>query len=140
MRKAGALAIGLLLVTAMTAAAAAFSTVRGVVHDTQHRPIPGATVTIKARSSEWSSETTTGADGTFEFRPVAIGDYLVTVTIQGFVPAEQPVTVVSSTTPVLHIELEVAGVTQSVTVTRHAGERPSGFHDADDAREPRGDP
>ena len=31
-----------------------FGSVRGVVHDPQHRPIPGAQVTLKAQNSDWT--------------------------------------------------------------------------------------
>ena len=33
-----------------------FGSVRGVVHDPQHRPVPGATVVLKARDSEWNRD------------------------------------------------------------------------------------
>jgi len=33
--------------------ATVFGTVRGVVHDAQHLPIPGVTVTLKAQDSDW---------------------------------------------------------------------------------------
>src|SRR5579863_4424422 len=91
-----------------------FGTVRGIVHDPQHRPIQGAHVVLKARNSEWTVTQDSDANGEVEFNSVPIGDYTVTVTAQGF--AEQAVALIvkSDTSPVLHLQLGVAGVKQSV--------------------------
>lgn len=99
------------------AAAAEFGIVQGVVHDPQHRPVPGATVTLESRSSEWRRVQVSDSSGSFTFAAVPVGDYAVRVTLDGFVPARQAVTVVSGAAPVLHIALELAGLSQSVTVS-----------------------
>jgi len=52
----------LLIALAPAAFANDYGAVRGVVHDPQHRPIQDATVTLKARASDWSKAATTGAD------------------------------------------------------------------------------
>ena len=94
-----------------------FSTVKGVVHDPQHRPVPGATVTLGARQADWSHTVTTDADGAFQITAVPVGDYTVTIALPGFTTVEEPVTVVSGTVPVLHIQLEVAALREAVTVS-----------------------
>ena len=33
-----------------------FGSARGIVHDPQHRPIEGATVVLKAKTSDWSPQ------------------------------------------------------------------------------------
>ena len=33
--------------------ASIFGTVRGIVHDVQHRPIPGAQIELSAKQSDW---------------------------------------------------------------------------------------
>ena len=76
-----------------------FSTVKGVVHDPQHRPVPGATVTLGARQADWSHTVTTDADGAFQITAVPVGDYTVTIALPGFTTVEEPVTVVSGTVP-----------------------------------------
>ena len=123
-----ALALAAVLsVGAATVAASAtiFATVKGVVHDSQHRPVQGAAVTLSARHADWKQTASTNADGAFAFPGVPVGDYSINVTMQGFAPAEQDITVVSGTAPVLHIPLEVAGVSQDVTVSaRTEGLRP----------------
>ena len=98
-----------------------FSTVRGVVHDPSHRPIGGAAITLKARTSDWTQATTTSDNGEFTFSAVPIGDYSVTVTKTGFAGASQDITVVSGSSPILHFPLELATVNQTATVTAEVG-------------------
>ncbi len=113
-----------LVVAALPAFATIFSTVKGVVHDPQHRPIPGAVVTLKAAHADWTTTSVTTADGEFLFAAVPVGDYTVAVAIDGFAPAAQSITVVSGSAPILHIQLALAGVAEAVTV--NAG--PSDVH------------
>ncbi|HEX7139483.1 MAG TPA: TonB-dependent receptor [Vicinamibacterales bacterium] len=109
--------VGVCLLTTAPAFATIFSTVKGVVHDAQHRPTPGATITLKARQSEWVQTTTSDADGAFQIPAVPVGNYSVTVALQGFITAEQALSIVSDVTATLHFQLEVAGVREDVTVT-----------------------
>jgi hypothetical protein len=94
-----------------------FGTVRGIVHDPQHRPIPGANVTLKAKLSDWKQIQRTNSDGEFEFSAVPIGDYALTVSHENFRDQTQDVIVKSGTVPVAHFMLELAGTTQTVTVS-----------------------
>ena len=115
-----------LVMTFLIAAAAPgfaiiFGSVKGVVHDPQHRPAPGATVTLRARDAELTQTATTDANGEFQFAAVPIGHYTVSVVLQGFETAQEAVVVLSSATPVLHVQLQVAGVTATVTVSAAAG-------------------
>jgi hypothetical protein len=48
---------------ANVAMAAVFGTVRGLIHDPQHRPVPGTNITIKAIDSDYTRTTTTDAEG-----------------------------------------------------------------------------
>ena len=61
-----------------------FGSVRGVVHDPQHRPIQDAMVMLKAQHSDWTKSLNSGANGEFEFSSVPIGSYSVTVVSKGF--------------------------------------------------------
>jgi hypothetical protein len=94
-----------------------FGSVRGVVHDPQHRPIQGAQVTLKAQNSDWTESRDSDDNGEFEFTSVPIGNYTVTVSSQGFQPMQQDVIVQSDTSPVLHFKLALAGVKQEVVVS-----------------------
>src|SRR5437879_5516398 len=93
-----------------------FGTVRGVVHDSQHLPIPGATVTLKAQDSDWMQVQKTNESGEFEFAAVPIGNYTATVTLEGFQQQELALIVKSDASPVLHFELTLAGVTTKTVV------------------------
>jgi hypothetical protein len=99
------------------AMATIFGTVRGVVHDPQHRPIQGAHITLKAQTSDWTQSQESSDSGEFEFRSVPIGTYTVTVSSQGFLQMQQDVIVQSDTSPVVHFKLAVAGANENVVVS-----------------------
>ena len=99
------------------AVATVFGTVRGVVHDPQHRPIQGAHVTLKAQTSDWTQSQDSSDSGEFELRSVPIGTYTVTVSSQGFLQMQQDVIVQSDTSPVVHFKLVVAGTKEEVVVS-----------------------
>ncbi|HZF38125.1 MAG TPA: carboxypeptidase regulatory-like domain-containing protein, partial [Blastocatellia bacterium] len=90
--------------------------VRGIVHDPQHRPVKGSDVSLRARASSYSQNGQTNDAGEFLFRAVPLGEYVVTVEASGFTKTEQPVTVISDSAPVLHIQLQIAPVAQGVEV------------------------
>jgi outer membrane receptor for ferrienterochelin and colicin len=109
--------LSLLSLAAAPAWATVNGSVRGIVHDPQHRPIAGADVVLQAANSDFSLQTKTNQDGEFRFDVVPIGDYSITVSQSGFQSAAQTITVVSGDVPVLHYELILASTTQSVTVS-----------------------
>ncbi|MBZ5513422.1 MAG: TonB-dependent receptor [Acidobacteriia bacterium] len=111
----GCFALGVFL--APPAGATIFGGVRGIVHDPLHRPIAGAQAVLRARSSDWSQQTRTNADGEFDFTAVPLGEYSVSVTAEGFRPGEMTVDVASGGAPILHFLLEIETVRQSVTVS-----------------------
>jgi TonB-dependent receptor-like protein/carboxypeptidase family protein len=93
-----------------------FGTVHGIVHDPQHRPIPGADVELKAQHSDWVQRQKTNDNGEFEFSAVPLGEYSVTVTLASFRPAMQDVVVTSGSAPVLHFPMELASVNEKAVV------------------------
>ncbi|MBV9404490.1 MAG: carboxypeptidase regulatory-like domain-containing protein, partial [Acidobacteriaceae bacterium] len=104
--------ISILLITAAVVAplrATIFSTVGGVVHDPNHRPISGAQVLLRAMDSDYRQDVSTADDGSFEFPSVALGQYTIDVTRQGFAPQQQFLNILSNTVPVLHFQLQLAG-------------------------------
>jgi outer membrane receptor for ferrienterochelin and colicin len=109
--------LGTLFILTVTASAAIFGSVRGIIHDPQHRPIQGAMVMIKAKSSDWSKTTNTDSNGDFQFKAVPLGEYSVSVADPGFEQVAQAVTVISGTEPVVHFQLQVAGTRENVTVS-----------------------
>lgn len=111
-----ALALLVLSIT-VNALAGSVGSLRGVVHDPQHRPVQGAQVNIKSTSSDWVKETTTDANGEFLTMGIPLGEYTVTVSNKGFAQSEQTVMVVSGTEPVLHYQLALGEVKETVTVS-----------------------
>ncbi len=106
-----------LLMLAFTAFAATVGSVHGVIHDPQHRPVQNAMVMIKAKSSAWSATVNSDNNGEFAFNAVPLGEYIVTVAAVGFEQGKQDVAVLSSTQPVMHFALNVAGAKEMVNVS-----------------------
>lgn len=104
------------LILTTCASASVVSSVRGVIHDPQHRPVDGAMVMIKAKNSDWAATVNSDPGGSFTFDAVPPGEYVVTVAGVGFEQAQQDVMVVSSSNPVLHFALKVAGTKEMVNV------------------------
>ena len=100
--------------------AAVVGTLRGVVHDPDHRPVIGALVVVKSRNSDYSRSFTADSDGAFEASALAVGAYLVTVRKDGFAPAEQEAVIVSGGAPVLHFQLAIGARNDTVAVNEGA--------------------
>jgi outer membrane receptor protein involved in Fe transport len=100
--------------------AAAFGTLRGVVHDPDHRPVQGAEVVVRSSSSDYARNLTVDADGGFEATALPVGAYLVTVRKDGFAPAEQEAVIASGSAPVLHFQLTIGARNDAVAVNEGA--------------------
>src|SRR6267378_157837 len=111
-----------LLFVAPPAFATVFGTVRGIVHDPQHRPVSGIQVVLKAKTSEFILNARTDDAGQFHFDAVPIGEYNVSVDDSNSVAAQQSVAVLSGTAPILHFELRLPAQSESVTVSADAAQ------------------
>jgi len=109
------------LFIALPVFATVFGTVRGIVHDPQHRPVQDVTVTLKAKASTYVQTAQTDANGEFHFDAVPLGEYRVTASAASFAPEEQWIAVLSGTAPILHFELKLGSQTESITVSAEAG-------------------
>ena len=78
MRRVSFLLIVLLLLGGASLATV-FGTVRGIVHDPQHRPVANIQVVLKAKSSEFTQTTQTDSNGEFHFDAIPLAAYTVTV-------------------------------------------------------------
>lgn len=107
----------LLLLSQAIASATIFGSVRGIVHDPQHRPLQGAMVMLRANSSDWAKTTNTDDQGQFELNAVPLGEYTIVVVAPGFSQVSQGVVVGSATEPVLHLALRVAAKNETVNVS-----------------------
>jgi hypothetical protein len=121
-------ALAVFLLSGAVSYATVFGTVRGIVHDPQHRPVAGAAVKIKSASSDWSQTMQSDPNGEFSFTAVPLGDYVVSVVKDGFVDEQQALTVVSGSSPTLHFQLKISGVNQTATVVADA---PGGVEDVE---------
>ena len=106
----------LMMTASLPAFATIFGSVRGVVHDPQHRPIQAAQLTLKAQTSDWTQSQNSNDNGEFQFTSVPIGNYTVTVSMNGFRQVSRDVIVQSDTSPILHFQLAVAGANERVVV------------------------
>lgn len=93
-----------------------FSLVTGLIHDPEHRPLQGASVTLAAVDSNWTQTQTSDSSGEFRFENVPIGRYTVRVEAANFVPQEQAITVTSSGETRLHFPMVIAVANESVEV------------------------
>src|SRR5712692_640802 len=102
--------------------ATVFGTVRGIVHDPQHRPVSGIQVVLKAKATEFTLNTRTDDAGQFHFDAVPLGEYMVAVLDPNFVADQQTVAVLSGTAPILHFELRLPAQNQTVVVSADAAQ------------------
>jgi outer membrane cobalamin receptor len=102
--------------------ATVFGTVRGIVHDPQHRPVSGIQVNLKAKASEFTLTGRTDDSGQFHFDAVPLGEYTVAISDPNFVANQQSVAVLSGTAPILHFELRLPTQNETVLVSADAGQ------------------
>ena len=105
------------LALALPAVAAVVGSVRGVIHDPQHRPVQNSMVMLKAKSSDWQTTVNSDANGEFTFSAVPLGEYIVSVAAVGFQQTQQEVAVISGSQPVLHFALNLAGAKETINVS-----------------------
>jgi Carboxypeptidase regulatory-like domain len=105
------------LFSPMSARAQVFGTVRGIVHNPQHRPIAGATVQLSAAHLDWQRTAQTDANGEFLIDAAPAGEYVLEVTHENFRAIRQSIVVNVGAAPILHFVLELASVESSIRVT-----------------------
>src|SRR5438105_852640 len=112
--------LGGLLVFAATLNATIFGSVRGLIHDPQHRPVAGAQVTLRSADSNWSKTVVSDNAGYFHFEAVPLGEFIVPMRMPGCTPQEQRLTLTSGRDAKLHFGLNVAAKGETVQVTETA--------------------
>ncbi len=100
-----------------------FGTLRGIVHDPQHRPIAGASVTLESLASHTRKAVTTSAEGEFRFDALPLGKYRLTVSHSGFDDGVEELTLDSGAAPILHIPLQIASSATTVEVRANSPEQ-----------------
>ncbi len=107
--------LAVLCLVAALARAEDTGVVRGIVHDPQHRPLPGAQVSV--RGAALAKEVLSDANGEFQISDAPEGSYTIAVSAQGFRNLEQTIAVTAGKNPVLHLQLELGEVSASVDVS-----------------------
>lgn len=93
----------------------------GTVKDQSGGVVPGATVTITNEGTAFSLSTVTGNDGTYNFTPVKIGTYTVSVEFQGFQKAQRThITLDVQQQAVVDFSMVPGAVTQTIEVSAAA--------------------
>jgi outer membrane receptor protein involved in Fe transport len=92
-------------------------TISGRVTDQQGGVLPGVTVTATSPSLQGARTAITSEHGDFILPFLPPGEYGVTIELSGFAPFTTSVRVASTQTVPLRASLEVAGMTDNVTVT-----------------------
>jgi len=100
--------------------AADVGSVRGVVHDQQHRPLSEVQVKLRSATSDWLEVAVTDPRGEFSFMTVPLGDYVLSFSAADFAPSAQTVTVASGSSPVAHVQLVKGPALDTLTVTAAA--------------------
>lgn len=110
----------LLSSTSAHARASLFAEVTALVHDTQHHPLPDATVQLQAHGSALTMSGKTDASGAIHIAAVPFGEYTLTVQRAGFSVQKETVAVTSGSSPILHVALTVEAAAETVEVTANA--------------------
>jgi hypothetical protein len=93
------------------------ASIQGVVTDTQGGVIPGATLTLVNNSTNEKQVRTSNETGVYNFNALPADTFTLTVTMKGFqTKVLNNVQIIPEQANALNIQLDVAGVTQTVTV------------------------
>jgi outer membrane receptor protein involved in Fe transport len=103
-------------IAATICGASVFGTIRAVVHDPQHRPMPGVQVVLKGKDSAWTNSGTSDADGVVQFTSVPIGEYEITVSAASFNTEERELSAQSDRVKEVHVAMRLAAVSEAVEV------------------------
>src|SRR5262245_23195523 len=92
----------------------------GYVADQTGARIGGATITLRAESTNWRAVTNSAADGTFHFLRPPAGRMELRTELAGFQPSVQTIEVQLRDNPEIAVTLSAASMLQSVEVTGNA--------------------
>ncbi len=107
------------LLSAAPAAAQGIQTgeITGTVSSSDGLTLPGATVTARGAALQGARSTTTDQNGNFVLRALPPGDYEITFEMSGLSPRTEKVTVELGRLSTVNAKLNLAGVTEALTVT-----------------------
>jgi hypothetical protein len=113
------IAVGAFALTGAPAAAQQTTgTISGRIVDAQKAAMPGVTVTAKNNATGFSRSEVSDSEGTYRLNALPVGTYDVHAELSGFQPYDRKAVVVNIGQNLdLNIDLNVAGVSESVKVT-----------------------
>ena len=116
---AASVAISLLAMSGPATAQITSSNIRGVVKDVTGAVLPGATVTISSPSQIGGAKTTvTNNQGVYRFPSVAVGTYVVELSIAGFQTIRMvDIEVGLNRTTTVNATLQLSDMAETITVT-----------------------
>jgi hypothetical protein len=114
--------VGIIALTAGAASAqsvgATTGAINGKVSDASGGVMPGVTVTISSPAMQGVRSTVTNEEGSYRFPAIPPGDYKITYELAGFATVtREGIHVGLGFTASVNVELKVASLTESVTVT-----------------------
>jgi hypothetical protein len=113
------IAIGAFALSATSAAAQQTTgNIQGRILDAQKAAVPGATVTAKSATTGFTRTEVTDAEGVYRLNALPVGNYDLHAELSGFRPYDRKDVIVNiGSTVDINIDLNVAGVAESVSVT-----------------------
>jgi outer membrane receptor protein involved in Fe transport len=112
------LALGVALLPAPAWAQSTNATVDGTIRDDQGGVLPGATVTVVKSDTGLTRSVVTGERGSYRVSELPPGRYTIKVDLPGFASVErQDIVLAPGSNLTLNLDLKVAAVQESVTVT-----------------------
>src|SRR5579875_1146742 len=112
-----ALPVLLMASSILLQAAATLGTLRGIVHDPQHRPIPKAQLVLLRQGEKRSWKAQSNGQGEFEIGNIPPGEYTITVAAPGFQKFTETIQVNSGLSPVVHLQMQLRTLQQQVKVS-----------------------
>ena len=91
--------------------------VEGIVSTIDSRPVGGASVTLVGAATVRRPRVYSGVDGSFGFSGLTPGSYEIVVVAEGFSPLTEVVEVMSNQVSRVDLNLTVASLTETITVT-----------------------
>lgn len=93
-----------------------FANLHGIVRDPQGHPVTNATVVLTAAATGAARTLVTNADGLYAAPLIVAGNYTVSVTLPGYAPLSQKLTLEVDQDLAVDFHLELASLSQSVSV------------------------
>jgi len=112
--------IGLLLLTGTACFAQFTASVQGTVQDPKGSVVPNATITLTNAATGVNQTAKSNSSGIYRFDSLAPGTYTVAAAVSGFANAQVSFTIETDQTRDVPLQLNVASVSSTVTVTTQA--------------------